>query len=808
MYPANSTNTPLPPQEGDSRGNDDTEERERDECDEVTVRAEARDVENIVVEADVAAMIAAEDQDQDQVTPMIPSVNDEIQEDTDGMTHENAAMCDEAETSEVVNSGETADTHLNTTEGIDRPSDSEEDAPLVTRVKARRGNKNAIESDEDMEVISPTAQTEGREKRQAKRTGRRRSEEEEEPIPISMGTRSARKRVKKVEYEEDSDEEVEEEEIRKQKKANRKDKKQEEDTEEETKRQDDIKGVADPKLESMSTSMVGHTALEKVTEMECKRTKCKSLQGAISGMFKRNLEYVKQALGVMITRIEDSGDVRYLRMVNNEQTAMISDLKKENARLCEQLASCQPIGRDSPPRKRKIMEREVRSPPIATATEDFPPLPQRPALRGVNHPIPVPGSKQLQGADRENEIIRQIRTLQAQRKDITQRKDTQEREGQKGWSRRGTGTGWDREEAHGSPPHGIRCLRPTTKPRIIANVQTARPMTTNTRKEVPTNTLVESDTEWALAKSGRWKRRERKKQLQSNEPEKATAPRKDTPRQVNGTIPDNKPAAPKRRPPTTTRYAAVTITAKNENFSYAEALREVRDKVSLKELGIDDNTRMRRAINGGILIEVPGTDAQDKAKKLAESIQRIVADNAVVASPVKQGEVKITGIDQSVSLDELTGVLSNAGGCLPLDIKAGPIKMMKNGFGIAWVKMPLAAAIKVTNEGKLRLGWTMARTELLKTRPLQCFRCWHFGHVQHACKSPLNRVGACFNCGEQGHRADTCRARTQCRVCRDGGLPDEHRLAGPLCQTKITYETSLIRRPGTTPTNNDQLPPN
>lgn len=64
----------------------------------------------------------------------------------------------------------------------------------------------------------------------------------------------------------------------------------------------------------------------------------------------------------------------------------------------------------------------------------------------------------------------------------------------------------------------------------------------------------------------------------------------------------NRNEGPRRRAP---RSAAVTITGNADNFSYANALKNAREKVPLKELGIE-NVRFRVAANGGRILEIPG----------------------------------------------------------------------------------------------------------------------------------------------------------------------------------------------------------
>lgn len=75
------------------------------------------------------------------------------------------------------------------------------------------------------------------------------------------------------------------------------------------------------------------------------------------------------------------------------------------------------------------------------------------------------------------------------------------------------------------------------------------------------------------------------------------------------TIPRRKPKGPVRVP---SRTVAVSITGRSENFSYKEVLTKARNEISLKDLKIE-NTRLRRAANGGYLIEIMDKDSAGKA---------------------------------------------------------------------------------------------------------------------------------------------------------------------------------------------------
>lgn len=110
----------------------------------------------------------------------------------------------------------------------------------------------------------------------------------------------------------------------------------------------------------------------------------------------------------------------------------------------------------------------------------------------------------------------------------------------------------------------------------------------------------------------------------------------------------------KRRVPKT---AAILIKGNDGEFSYASALKKARESISLKDIGIQ-NTKIRKAHTGGIIIEIAGKDGGSKADTLAERLGNLLT-NATVRRPMKRGDVRITGLDDSATPEELRHVIAD-----------------------------------------------------------------------------------------------------------------------------------------------------
>lgn len=152
-------------------------------------------------------------------------------------------------------------------------------------------------------------------------------------------------------------------------------------------------------------------------------------------------------------------------------------------------------------------------------------------------------------------------------------------------------------------------------------------------------------------------------------------------------------------------------------------------------------------MNGGIIIEVSGADGAVSADKLADRLRAVIGQEAHVARPYAKGEFLLVGLDESASQEEIIAAVSKVGKCPVHTIRTGPIRPMRNGLGTIWVQCPLAAVNGLTEDGRLLVGWSSVRVVPLKSRPIQCFRCWRLGHARAACTSSVDRGRSCFRCG-------------------------------------------------------------
>ncbi|XP_063620669.1 uncharacterized protein LOC134793074 [Cydia splendana] len=257
------------------------------------------------------------------------------------------------------------------------------------------------------------------------------------------------------------------------------------------------------------------------------------------------------------------------------------------------------------------------------------------------------------------------------------------------------------------------------------------------------------------------------------------------------TSPPTQQAAPKKarklRPP---RSAAIVLTLKPEaeggKTTYADILKEARSKIDLKELQIE-GVRFKRAVTGATIIEVPGATSSEKADALADKLREKLNNEVVqVSRPTKTAEVRISGLDDSVTPEDVRKAVVKVGGCHIDQIKCGEIRQDFSGLGSIWVRCPITVVKKLTDSGRLIVGWVSARVQLLDQKPMRCFRCLEAGHVRAQCQAQEDRSDLCYRCGQSGHKAATCSATPHCAVCAAANKPARHTIGSKTCSASKT----------------------
>ncbi|XP_067216949.1 uncharacterized protein [Linepithema humile] len=202
----------------------------------------------------------------------------------------------------------------------------------------------------------------------------------------------------------------------------------------------------------------------------------------------------------------------------------------------------------------------------------------------------------------------------------------------------------------------------------------------------------------------------------------------------------------KKRIPNT---SAISILLDECEYSYSDILSKAREKISLSELGITD-TRIKRAANRGVLIEIPGLESEIKADNLCSKMRELFfgVRGVSLRRPMKRVQLRLSGLDDSISTQEIKNMIAKEGSCDVLSVTCGMIRHIRGGMGVALAQCPITAAVKILERGRLVIGWSTVGVETLRARPLQCFRCLAVGHTVQRCPSTEDRRFNCYKCGQ------------------------------------------------------------
>lgn len=361
------------------------------------------------------------------------------------------------------------------------------------------------------------------------------------------------------------------------------------------------KGVVDLVLEDMTSAVLGGAITRWADRVEDIRSKCKNIQGKLSGEIRKCMIRIKDGTALLVARSEASGDPKFLRLRNSELDSRLREVENENVRLKEQLRKLN-LGPSPPRRKRRIekgdssmdlvqsalVDTTPRKGTVTTPTlvrEEFPPLPQRfpRSMRDGNGQM-LPSAMTFSTAVCESEgtesaaeayFTRHINFLTAARDMERKRREQygKEKMDLEGSRKENRNEGRYKELSGGREKSG---------PRIVSDIQVAPPFKVRLKEGATTPIVSGSEAEWKMVTGGKRGRGGGKTNDGLVPPplSSSSASRRDPPalernmgmRTAGERVARPQPRQqPKVRPPRLPASSAVTITGKTEGFSYATA---------------------------------------------------------------------------------------------------------------------------------------------------------------------------------------------------------------------------------------------
>ncbi|XP_047533400.1 uncharacterized protein LOC125068340 [Vanessa atalanta] len=237
------------------------------------------------------------------------------------------------------------------------------------------------------------------------------------------------------------------------------------------------------------------------------------------------------------------------------------------------------------------------------------------------------------------------------------------------------------------------------------------------------------------------------------------------------------------------RTAAVVLTlqpeAEQKGITYAQVLERAEQNVKLEDLGINGGLKVRRAATGARVLEPPRAQTE-QAEKLADKLRTLLDGVANVVRPIRKVDIKVTGLDDSVTKEKIIAAVAREGSCPAEMLRCGDISRGPGYMGMVFVSCPIAVAKKLSDAGRLLVGWSSARVYVLEQRPLRCYKCMGLGHTKALCPFSAERGGLCYRCGVDGHKSAACTGKLRCAVCSDAGKLSGHVMGSRECNPPIT----------------------
>ncbi|XP_011688265.1 PREDICTED: uncharacterized protein LOC105450213 [Wasmannia auropunctata] len=553
----------------------------------------------------------------------------------------------------------------------------------------------------------------------------------------------------------------------------------------------DVEDLLD-QIEELSSADMAARVTDWLGEVEEYRRKSRNIKGSFTRQMKVKVAASAEATKVLAMRASMEGDIGFMRAKILELQNEMKTVKEENQRLklqLEDLRNGAPLFGNA---KEDGAQGEMRSP--GPSAEFFSPVAEMSHLMEVGPledarrtPARLRGSPprpSTVGPPIGEEFFARLTTA------ISQAVAGAIREHLPGADRRGP-----------QAEPGPRRTQGTRFPeRLPSSSTVAEPMTdedgkgrqksVSKRQQKRKSRAPRDEVPNALGKSFK-ERMEECNATATDEDPLPVAPAQERPRPVVAKR-ENVGTARRRVP----RSSAVTLSFPG-SMRFADVVKKARDSVKLEDIGIQ-HTRLRTTMSGAVLVEIPGKDMSPKADALAAKLRETFGDSEVrVARPSLRGEIRLSGLDASLTPEEVKTAMADKGGCAVEDIRLGQYRITRNGFRTVWAQCPLGAAMDLAQEGGLRVGWSTSRVDLLKKRPVQCFKCFATGHVREKCPSTIDRSTCCFNCGAEGHRARECGKPPDCPICREQGRRHDHRAgsdACPPCPPKTNQNQSPLSR--------------
>lgn len=94
-----------------------------------------------------------------------------------------------------------------------------------------------------------------------------------------------------------------------------------------------------------------------------------------------------------------------------------------------------------------------------------------------------------------------------------------------------------------------------------------------------------------------------------------------------------------------------------------------------------EEVRPRMAVSGALLLEVPDPEGANKADALAAKLRELFAGRLGVGRPIKYAEIRVRGLPEPLTGEEVTRSIAETGCCAAEDIRVGTVRTTPSRLG-------------------------------------------------------------------------------------------------------------------------------
>lgn len=222
------------------------------------------------------------------------------------------------------------------------------------------------------------------------------------------------------------------------------------------------------------------------------------------------------------------------------------------------------------------------------------------------------------------------------------------------------------------------------------------------------------------------------------------------------------------------------IRSVDPSITYSQIRTQVSSLVNPVHSGIKLRS-VQSTATGGMRITA---DTVEDLAKLEKGLEGLDSTKFETSKPGgRKPEIVIFGIESDLSSEEILAGLRSQNE----DLKESSLELLKrfdgNRGANAIVSVDEDSYKKLSGKRKLNVGWC-ALDFRPNTKPLQCYKCWKFGHNKKVCRSKPR----CGSCGAADHERAGCKSTPKCPSCatlnargRKVPLPTNHMAGSRHC---------------------------